>query len=85
MRFLQKFGFRLQWIFLALCWTCAFASIKINDNCLSIIAVVFASISILGWCIESAASNALKEAERESRVIKEMLDKCFIKNDDEKK
>ena len=84
MRFLQKFGFRLQWVFLVLCLMCEFASIKINDSWLSAICVVFASISILGWCIESSASSVLKETEKESRIIREMLNKCFEKKDDEK-
>lgn len=84
MRFLQKFGFRLQWVFLVLCLMCEFASIKINDSWLSAICVVFASISILGWCIESSASSVLKETEKESKIIREMLNKCFDKKDDEK-
>lgn len=84
MRFLQKFGFRLQWIFIALCWICAFASIKINDNWIVITTAVFASISILGWRIESSASSVLKETEKESKIIREMLNKCFGKKDDEK-
>lgn len=84
MRFLQKFGFRLQWIFIVLCWICAFVSIKMNDSLISAICVVFASISILGWCIESSASSVLKETEKESKIIREMLNKCFGKKDDEK-
>ena len=84
MRFLQKFGFRLQWVFLALCWICACVSTKINDNWLLITTVIFASISILGWCIESSASSVLKETEKESKIIREMLNKCFEKKDDEK-
>ena len=84
MRFLQKFGFRLQWVFLVLCLMCEFASIKINDSWLSAICVVFASISIFGWCIESSASSVLKETEKESKIIREMLNKCFEKKDDEK-
>ena len=84
MRFLQKFGFRLQWVFLVLCLMCEFASIKINDSWLSAICVVFASISILGWCIESSASSVLEEKEKESKIIREMLNKCFEKKDDGK-
>ena len=83
MRFLQKFGFRLQWVFLALCWICACASTKINDNWLVITTVIFASISILGWCIESSANAAVKEAQKESLIIREVLNKC-LKKDEEK-
>lgn len=84
MRFLQKFGFRLQWVFLVLCLMCEFASKKINDNWIVITTAVFASISILGWCIESSASSVLKETEKESKIIREMLNKSFEKKDDEK-
>ena len=84
MRFLQKFGFRLQWVFLALCFMCECASTKINDNWIVITTAIFLSISILGWCIESSASSVLKEAEKESKIIQEMLNKCFAKKDDDK-
>lgn len=84
MRFLKKFGFILQWVFLVLCLMCEFASKKINDNWIVIITAVFASISICGWCIQSSASSVLKETEKESKIIREMLNKCFEKKDDEK-
>ena len=84
MRFLQKFGFRLQWVFLVLCWICACASTKTNDNWIVITTVIFGSISILGWCIESSASSVLKETEKESKIIREILNKGFVKKDDEK-
>lgn len=84
MRFLQKFGFRLQWVFLILCWICAFANIRTNNNWIDIAVVVFASISVLGWCIESSANCVLKEAETENKLIREMLNKCLTKKDDEK-
>lgn len=83
MRFLQKFGFRLQWIFLVLCWICEFASIKLNDNWLAIAALVFASISILGYCIESSANAVIKETQKESLIIREALNKCLKKDEGE--
>ena len=84
MRFLQKFGFRLQWVFLVLCLMCGFASTRINENWIVIATMIFASISIFGWCIESSASSVLKETEKESKIIREMLNKCFEKKDDGK-
>ena len=69
MRFLKKFGFRLQWVFLVLCLMCECASTKINYNWIVIATMIFASISILGWCIESSASSVLKETEKESKII----------------
>ena len=63
---------------------CECASTKINDNWIVITTAIFLSISILGWCIESSASSVLKEAEKESKIIQEMLNKCFAKKDDDK-
>ena len=84
MRFLQKFGFRLQWVFFTICWICVFASTRINNNWIDIAVIVFASISVMGWCIESSASSVLKETEKESKIIREMLNKCFVEKDDDK-
>lgn len=83
MRFLQLLGSRLKIGFLILCFAINLSCCFTNER-YTIVSICFLSISMLGYCIESAASKTLKYSEKESEAIIEMLNKCLTKKDDEK-
>ena len=83
MRFLQLLGSRIKIGFLILCFAINLSCCFTNER-YTVVSICFLSISMLGYCIEGAARETLKYSEKESEAIREMLNKCFTKKDDEK-
>lgn len=83
MRFLQLLGSRIKIGFLILCFAINLSCCFTNER-YTVVSICFLSISMLGYCIEGAASKTIKESEKGIEATIEMLNKCLKKKDDEK-